>query len=104
MKPLVILLLLLLAILGVFLFLRPASPPAPESAAGPTTPATSAPATAGPAAPAPPATGPGVVRDLQQAADYATGYTPLKTKQRMEQKIQDISAERNAALEAEANR
>lgn len=105
MKALVILILLLLALLGAFLVLKPGQPPAPQPA-GPDVP----PAAAGQPSPGPvqvtePATRqPGIVGDLHQAADYATGVTQVRVKKRMEQKIQAISTQHNAALEEEANR
>ena len=58
---------------------------------------------AAPATPAQPelraAAAAGVVADLHTAADYATGYTPLKIKKNTQNKIQAIQDKHNKDLE-----
>ena len=58
---------------------------------------------AAPAAPAPAelraAAATGVVADLQTAADYATGHTPLKIKKNTQKKLHAIQNQHNQDLE-----
>ena len=101
MRNLVIVILIVLAAVAISLLMKPAQPP-PHA-----TPAPPAAMVARPPAPPPAAGQPelraaaatGVVADLHTAADYATGYTPLKIKKNTQNKIQAIQDKHNKDLE-----
>jgi hypothetical protein len=110
MRTLVIILVIVLAAIAISLLMKPAPAPARVTAATPSaavpvprqTAAVPRPVAA-PAAPVQPelraAAATGVVADLHTAADYATGYTPLKIKKNTQNKIQAIQDKHNKDLE-----
>jgi hypothetical protein len=108
MRTLVIILVIVLAAIAISLLVKPAPAPPQVTPATPSVPATRQTAAvprpvAAPAAPAQPelraAAATGVVADLHTAADYATGYTPLKIKKNTQTKIQAIQDKHNQDLE-----
>lgn len=110
MRTLVIILVIVLAAIAISLLMRPTPAAHRATAATPTTAAARQPAVVAgarpvvaPATPAQPelraAAATGVVADLHTAADYATGYTPLKIKKNTQTKIQAIQDKHNKELE-----
>jgi len=96
-KALFVVLFLLLLAIALFFGLQMNSVAPVPSGPAPAAASTPVPApVAGPLAEGVVAT---TVRDLRDAADYATGYTPLKIKKSSEKKIDDINAAHNADLQ-----